>query len=110
MADRLAFDGIVLNNVGWGGRRARMGVAAHWPPWQGAVGTLKLAPDGLGWKPREGADKIVAVPTNEVKGLRWLRAAHGHRCRVQLQNGSALRLDGFEEGVRAVLHAAAAGA
>jgi len=64
------------------------------------TGLLKMTPEALGWKADSDGGKIVAVAPSDLKNFRWFRLAHAYQLRIQLQNNTVLRLNGFSEAVR----------
>ncbi|KAI8924854.1 hypothetical protein BC831DRAFT_292356 [Entophlyctis helioformis] len=61
-----------------------------------AVGLFKLSAAGVGWK-NQATGEITTIPAADIKELKWLRVARGHRLRIGHNNSSVYMFDGFSK-------------
>ncbi|KAI9101055.1 hypothetical protein DFS34DRAFT_642376 [Phlyctochytrium arcticum] len=59
-----------------------------------ALGRLKVAEAGIGWK-NAASGKVTAVPAGEIQKLSWQRCARDFQLRIQQKDGSIAKFDGF---------------
>ena len=69
-----------------------------------SVGTLKLHPDGVGWKSRKTGN-IISVSKADLRAAEWIKIPHAYQLKLRARGGFVYKYNGDPHAVQFIFSA-----